>query len=259
MRIARPLVLVGLLVGPISGALVTMACGGSAPEPAASVSGGTTVDPATAAIVRGRVRFAGPVPAAELVRIDADRSCVTLNGTDRQPADRVLVGEDAGLQNVFVYVTSGVEKASFPIPNEPVVIEQQKCRYVPRVVGVRVGQPLQIRNGDPLLHNVRSDSEVNQPFNQGQPVQGMVFAHTFTTREVMVPVKCDVHAWMRTYVGAIEHPYFAVTDAGGTFALPELPPGAYTLAAWHEQLGTLEQTVTIAAKESKDVEFTFAR
>jgi hypothetical protein len=124
---------------------------------------------------------------------------------------------------------------------------------------VRVGQPLHIRNGDPLLHNVRSDSEVNQPFNQGQPVQGMVFAHTFTTREVMVPVKCDVHAWMRASIGALEHPYFVVTGAAGEFSLRDVPPGTYTLEAWHEALGTIEQTITVAAKESRDVELTFAR
>ena len=249
MRAVRPLLL--------AGAVLTMACSGSSsPAPAAS---GTVVDPAIAGSIQGRARFEGQTPAPEVARIDADKDCVSLNGADRLPVDAVLVGEDGGLQNVFVYVKSGLEKASFPIPNDPVVVEQQRCRYVPRVVGVRVGQPLQIRNGDPLLHNVRSDSEVNQPFNQGQPVQGMVFAHTFTTREVMVPVTCDVHKWMRTYVGAVEHPYYAVTDAAGRFTLPDLPPGTYTLAAWHERLGTREQPVTVAAKESKNVELTFAR
>jgi uncharacterized protein (DUF2141 family) len=87
----------------------------------------------------------------------------------------------------------------------------------------------------------------------------MVFTHTFTTREVMVAVKCDVHGWMRTSVGALEHPYFAVTGNAGSFTLANLPPGTYTIAAWHEQLGTQEQQVTVAAKESKDVEFTFSR
>ena len=148
---------------------------------------------------------------------------------------------------------------TFPVPNEPVVLDQQRCRYLPRVVGVRVGQTLRLRNGDPLLHNVRSDGEVNQPFNQGQPVQGMTFDHTFTTREVMVPIACDVHRWMRAYVGALEHPYFAVTDEAGAFTLTNLPPGTYTLAAWHERLGTSDQQITVSAKESKDVEFTFAR
>jgi plastocyanin len=217
------------------------------------------VDPATAGQIGGRVRFSGDVPAAEVVRIDADRACVTLNGSDELPADVLVLGPDNALQNVFVYVKSGLEKATFPVPNEPVVVDQQKCRYLPRVVGVRVGQPLQIRNGDPLLHNVRSASQINQPFNQGQPVQGMMFSHTFTTREVMVPIKCDVHAWMRAWVGALEHPYFAVTGEAGTFALPNLPPGTYTIEAWHERLGTREQQVTIGAKEAKDVDFTFSR
>jgi plastocyanin len=217
------------------------------------------VDPSIAASIAGRARFAGAPPEPAFVRIDGDPSCVTLNGGDRQSADALVLGEENALENVFVYVKGGLEKTTFPIPNEPVVVDQQRCRYVPRVLGVRVGQPLQIRNGDPLLHNVRSDSEINQPFNQGQPVQGMVFTHTFTTREVMVPVKCDVHGWMRTSVGALEHPYFAVTGNTGSFTLANLPPGTYTIAAWHEQLGTQEQQVTVAAKESKDVEFTFPR
>jgi plastocyanin len=244
----------------LTAAMLSAACGGSGATPARPAATSTSaVDPATAGRLSGRVRFEGEAPAAEMVRIDADKTCVTLNGSDQQPADAIVLGDGNALQNVFVYVKSGLEKATFPIPSAPVVVDQQKCRYVPRVVGVRVGQPIEIRNSDPLLHNVRSDSGINQPFNQGQPVQGMVFSHTFTTREVMVPVKCDVHNWMRAYVGALEHPYFAVTGEAGTFALPDLPPGTYTIEAWHERLGTREQQVTIGAKESKDVEFTFAR
>ena len=91
------------------------------------------------------------------------------------------------------------------------MIDQQQCWYVPRVVGVRVGQPLQVLNSDPLLHNVRANSAVNEPFNQGQPVQGMRYSHTFSTAEVMVPMKCDVHAWMNAWIGVVDHPYFAVT------------------------------------------------
>lgn len=254
----RALRLALLLTSLVAVAAVT-ACGSSPPAARPPASGISTVDPAIAGRITGRVRFDGSAPAAELVRLSGDKHCVTLNGSDEQPAGVIVLGQDSGLQNVFVYVKSGLDKATFPIPNEPVVIDQQTCRYVPRVVGIRVGQPLQVRNGDPLLHNVRSDPEINQPFNQGQPVQGMAYTHTFTTREVMVPIKCDVHAWMRAYVGALEHPYFTVTAAEGTFTLPNLPPGTYTIAAWHEQLGTREQQVTIGTQESKDVEFTFAR
>lgn len=246
----------------IGWALATMAvaalagCGGagtSSPAPTA------TVDPATAGHITGRVRYAGDAPAAEMVRIDADRSCVTLNDADTMRADSVVLGEGDALQNVFVYVSQGLDRRSWPVPAEPVVIDQQKCRYLPRVVGVRVGQALEIRNGDPLLHNVRSDSEINQPFNQGQPVQGMKFVHTFTTREVMVPIRCDVHAWMRAWVGALEHPFFAVTGEAGTFRLAGLPAGTYTVEAWHERLGTESQQVTVGAGETQDVVFTFAR
>jgi plastocyanin len=244
---------------PVLLAAAAVCCGRSGPPAPPATASTAAVDPATAAVVTGHVRFAGAVPAAAFVRIDADPACVALNGGDRQPDETVVAGRDGGMPNTFVYVRAGLEKMTFPVPNEPVVLDQQRCRYLPRVVGVRVGQTLRLRNGDPLLHNVRSDGEVNQPFNQGQPVQGMTFDHTFTTREVMVPIACDVHRWMRAYVGALEHPYFAVTDEAGAFTLTNLPPGTYTLAAWHERLGTSDQQITVSAKESKDVEFTFAR
>jgi plastocyanin len=232
------------------------ACGApTAPPPQAS----ETIDPATVGHLAGRVRFEGTAPAPEIVRIDGDRNCVTLNQSDQQPAEHIVLGEGDALQNVFVYISQGLEKRTYPVPPTPVVIDQQKCRYLPRVVGVRVGQALEIRNGDPLLHNVRSDSVINQPFNQGQPVQGMKFVHTFTTREVMVPVRCDVHAWMNAYVGALEHPYFAVTGQTGAFRLADLPPGTYTVEAWHERLGTQSQGVTVGAGDTRDVVFTFTR
>jgi plastocyanin len=240
-------------------AAVTSCGGASSSPPAPTGVVVSSVDPATAGRISGKVRFDGPAPPAEIVRIDGDSNCVSLNGSDRQPSEVLAVGPDGTVRNVFVYVKTGLEKFRFPAPGEAVVIDQQKCRYIPRVLGVRVGQPLQVKNGDPLLHNVRSDPEINQAFNQGQPVQGMTYTHTFTTREVMVPIKCDVHGWMRAYVGALEHPYFAVTGEDGGFTLPDVPPGTYTVAAWHERLGAREQQVTLGAKDTMDVDFTFAR
>jgi hypothetical protein len=143
------------------------------------------------------------------------------------------------------------------VPSEPVVLDQKGCHYQPHIFGVQVGQPVQIVNSDSTLHNVHGVAKVNSEFNTGQPIQGMKFTHTFSAKEVMVPFKCDVHGWMNAYAGVLDHPYFAVSAADGTFTLKGLPPGTYTIEAWHEKLGTQMQSVTIGAKETKDVAFTF--
>jgi plastocyanin len=158
---------------------------------------------------------------------------------------------------VFVYVKDGLVNYVFDTPTAPVVLDQKGCRYIPHVFGVRVNQPVEIVNSDPTLHNIHATPKANQEFNNGQPIQGMKMTHTFTAQEVMVPFKCDVHGWMNSYVGVMNHPYFAVTNADGSFELASLPPGTYTIEAWHERLGTQTQTVTIAAKETGQVTFTF--
>jgi len=205
------------------------------------------------------VKFEGPVPAPQMMRLDGDPKCVTENGAGERADESLIVGDNQALQNVFVYVKDGLGSFGFPIPTEPVLLDQDKCRYTPRVLGVRVGQPLQVRNSDPLLHNVRANGVINQPFNKSTPLEGVSFTQTFATREIMVPFKCDVHAWMSAYVGVLEHPYFGTTAADGRVVLGNLPPGTYTIEAWHESLGTRTAQVTIATKEAKDVAFTFAR
>jgi hypothetical protein len=122
---------------------------------------------------------------------------------------------------------------------------------------MRTGQKLEILNSDPTLHNIHATPKSNSEFNTGQPIQGMKTEHTFNSQEVMVPFKCDVHGWMNAYVGVLDHPYFAVTGPDGKFSLKGLPPGTYTVEAWHEKLGATTQSVTLAAKETKDVSFTF--
>jgi hypothetical protein len=128
---------------------------------------------------------------------------------------------------------------------------------VPHVFGIQVGQPLEVLNSDPTLHNIHAVPRDNREFNRGQAITGQRDRFTFTTKEVMVPFKCDVHGWMNAYVGVLDHPYFAVSGADGTFSIKSLPPGTYTIEAWHEKLGTMTQTVTIGAKETKDLGFTF--
>ena len=235
---------------------LTVACSGPSNDTAAGPAA-PAVDPATAATITGKVVLDGTAPTMNVIRLDGDPKCVTLNAGEERRTENVQVGPGNTVQNAFVYVKDGLPKGAYPVPSQPVVLDQQKCRYVPHVLGVQVGQPLAIRNSDPLLHNVRSDGTVNQPFDVGTPLQGIEVKKTFATREVMVPFKCNVHAWMTAYVGVLDHPFFAVTDANGQFSIPSLQPGSYTLEVWHETFGTQTQQVTVAAKESKDVDFQY--
>jgi plastocyanin len=189
--------------------------------------------------------------------MSADPVCVKENPT-AQFQETYTVGSDGkSLGNVFVYVKDGLGNYQFDAPTDTVTIDQKSCRYHPHVFGLRVGQPLEILNSDPTLHNIHALPKSNMEFNTGQPIQGMKTMHTFTQPEVMVPFKCDVHGWMNAYVGVLDHPYFAVTKDDGKFALNNLPPGTYTIEAWHEKLGPMTQSVTIGPKESKEVAFTF--
>lgn len=229
------------------------ACAGQPPTAAPATSSPS----ADTAAVRGAVHFTGTPPASSVIRLDGDRTCVELNKGSERTVHTVLTGAGNTVQDVFVYVKDGLNGRTYPAPTDPVVIDQRACEYVPHVLGVQVGQPLAIRNSDPLLHNIRADAQVNQPFNLGEPVP-MTMTKVFATREVMVPVKCDVHAWMRAHIGVLDHPFFAVTGNDGAFALKDLPAGTYTLEAWHETLGTATAQVTLGDGESKDVNFTFA-
>lgn len=230
-------------------AIACASCGGAAPSSSSAVSPApAALDPATTGTVSGTITLSGTPPAAQMIRVDGDKTCATLIPNARRATERYVVGDQGGLANVFVHVTTGLDKHSFPVPDEPVVVDQQRCWYTPRVVGVRVGQPLHVLNSDPLLHNVRAEAQINQPFNQGQPVQGVRYQHTFSTAEVMVPLRCDVHAWMNAWVGVVAHPYFAVTGPDGRFSLPNLPAGTYSVEAWHEAAGAASGTVTVEAR-----------
>jgi plastocyanin len=251
----RAAVIPGLVL-LLSTALV--GCGGGSSQetaPAESAPIANPVDPATAGNVTGKVTFEGTPPKPATFRMDSDPNCGQPGTTGSD--ETVLVGEGGVLQNVFVYVKDGLGDLKFPVPSTPVVLDQKGCRYTPHVVGVQVGQGFEVLNSDPTLHNVHALPAANREFNTGQPLAGMRHSHRFSTREVMVPFKCDVHPWMRAYIGVLDHPFFGVTSADGTFTLTGLPPGTYTVEAWHEKLGTQTQTVTIGAKESRDLAFSF--
>jgi plastocyanin len=241
-------------------ALAALAACSSAPAPAKSV-GGKQVDTATAGSLAGRVTFSGKPPANEPLRLGTDPACLPGNGLN-PVSDAVVVAGDGAVKNVFVYVKDGLDPSyTFTVPTAPatVILDQKGCRYVPRVIGVEVGQPFEIVNSDATMHNVHAIPKVNDEFNSSQPMQGIRTTKTFTKPEVMVLFRCNVHNWMSAHVGVLPHPYFAVTNDGGAFEIKNLPPGTYTIEAWHEMFGTQTAKVTIGDKQAQTVSFTFAQ
>lgn len=244
----------------LSASIVLMAavCAACAAPPPADPTPPATRDAASGATLSGVVTLSGDRPPPEMIRLDADPQCMAIAGQSARDTETVVTGAGEGLANVFVYIKNGLlADREYPVPDRPVVLDQQQCRYLPRVLGVQAGQALILRNSDPLLHTVRADAAANDRFNIGTPVQGMEVRRSFQRPEVMVPIKCDMHPWMHAYVGVVAHPYFAVTDAAGQFAIEGLPPGAYRVGLWHERLGAREHEVAVAAGGSATVAVTF--
>lgn len=233
------------------------ACGGGEEAPAPSEEAPAAAPAATGdSSITGTILYTGGEDRDTVIDMAADPNCAALHS---EPVyTQKVETDDAGhLANVFVYVKSGVT-GSFPAPSEEVVLDQQGCTYHPHVFGIQTGQPLKIRNSDETLHNIHATPSTNTEFNQGQPFQGMELTRTFDKAEVMVPFKCDVHAWMSAYAGVVNHPFFAVTGEDGSYTIEDLPAGTYTVEAWHEQFGTRTQEITVGDGESVEFSFDYA-
>jgi plastocyanin len=204
--------------------------------------------------VRGTVTYTGP-DTDQPISMQGDPACAALHP---QPVDTDETAlENGRLANVFVYVKSGLEGESFPVPAEKKHVDQKGCLYSPHVLGVQVGQTVEFTNSDPTLHNIHAISKANEESNDPQP-QGMPpIDKTFAKPEVMVPLRCDIHPWMSAYLGVVPHPYYAVSGEDGTFSIRNLPPGKYTLEAWHEKLGTQTREVTVTPGRMVKVNFDF--
>jgi plastocyanin len=209
----------------------------------------------TGATVRGIVRFDGKVPVAKAISMGADPVCVKEHPSPVL-AQEVMADAKGDLQNVIVFVSDGLGDRTFDPPSQPAVVEQKGCLYQPHVLAVRANQTLELVNDDSTSHNIHPVPANNREWNKAEP-PGSRMEEAFAREEVAIPVKCNVHPWMRGYIAVFKHPYFAVTGKDGAFDLSNLPPGTYTIKAWHEKLGTSTQTVTIGVNETKEITFVF--
>ena len=217
--------------------------------------GAKRVDPATAANVTGRVTVDGVLPPNEPLKLGGDPVCEQAH-KDGATSETYL-GENGGLGNVFVYVKDGLGQYYFDVPGEPVKLDQVGCIYKPHVFGVRVGQNIEFVNSDSTGHNVHALPSASKEFNFSQPIKTQKDRRSFSAPEVMVRIKCDMHGWMAAFAGVLDHPYFAVTESSGAFEIKQLPPGTYTIEAWHEKLGTQTRQVTLVEKGAAEVAFSF--
>jgi len=193
--------------------------------------------------IKGHVRLTGKNPGNTVIRMGVDPMCNSINAGKRVIQEMVLTSADGGLKNAFVKLQGNFPQT--PVPRQPVVLDQRGCIYAPRVVGMRVGQTLQIRNDDPLKHNVHSESAHDNNLNVGQETSGIVSEFRPKSEEIMLRLRCDIHRWMTAYVGVVNHPYFAVSGDGGTFEIDNVPPGMQTVQVWHEAYGMQTKTVRV--------------
>lgn len=217
------------------------------------------VDPATAGAVRGRVFYHGTKPQRKLISMEEDPACEKAAGGTKAYEDKLLVSRDGGVANAFVYVKTGLEGKKFETPSDPVVLDQKGCIFGPRVMGAQVKQTVLIRNGDPVEHNIHPMPKINMGWNEVMSPGAADVPHRFAHQEVMIRIKCNVHGWMRAYLGVLEHPYYAVTAPDGSFELKNLPPGNYSIGVWHEELGEMEKPATLAPGGAQEVEFAFEK
>ncbi len=245
-------------------AVVIAACGGpdtedtagDGPPPAAAPGDVSASAEDTGPRLSGKITFDGPRPVRTVLNTAEDPECTKLHVNEPLLSDREIVGEDGELTDVFVYIKEAPE-GDYPAPAEQVVLDQIACRYVPHVLGVQVGQELSVQNSDPLLHNIRSFTRANRPFNNAQPEGTAPRVKKFKNAELAIRMKCDIHPWMTGFLFAMDHPFFATTGEGGAYTIQGLPPGDYTLVAWHEKYGEQETAISITEDEGTAADFVF--
>ncbi len=204
----------------------------------------------------GIARFRGQLPKPFLIDMAQEPACAG-GYPGPVPANVVSTESDGALANVIVYISEGLGERRFNPPTQPAVIDQRGCFFYPHVLAMQANQKLQVLNSDTTMHNVHPLPAKNRSWNRSQLESMPPIETTFALEEIAIPMKCDVHPWMRSYIAVFHHPYFAVTGEDGSFELRNLPPGTYTLSGWHEQLGTSDQKINLGPDQTIKVDFTF--
>ena len=211
-----------------------------------------------ASTVSGTVTFAGKVPPLKPLAMDADPACAKKHSAP-VPNEMLALGSGNTMGNILVWVSKGLPAGkTFPVPKEPVTLDQNGCLYKPHVMGIMVGQTYRILNSDGVLHNIHTLPKVNPSFNKGMPASLKEATTVFSKPEDVFHIKCDVHPWMSAYIAVFTHPFFGSTGTDGKFTISGLDPGTYEITAWHEKLGTQTASVTVGANDKKTQDFKFA-
>jgi plastocyanin len=211
-----------------------------------------------ASTINGAVVFDGKPPALKPLAMDADPACAKKHKAP-VPSEMLVLGNANAMGNILVWVSKGLPSGkTFPVPKEPVVLDQNGCVYKPHVMGIMVGQTYRILNSDGVLHNIHTLPKVNPTFNKGMPASLKETTTVFAKPEAVFNIKCDVHPWMSAYLAVFTHPFYSVTGTDGKFTISGLDPGTYEITAWHERLGTQTASVTVGANETKSQNFKFA-
>ena len=212
------------------------------------------VNAAGETVVKGTVKFSGTAPKPVRVDMSDDPKCSKLHPGGATVAS-IVTDAKGGLDDTVVYISEGVPQQNYDPPSEAVTLQQKGCLYEPRVIAVQTGQKVDVVNADNTTHNIHPIPKNNREWNKSQP-PGVPIEETFAREEVSIPVKCNVHPWMKGYIAVFKHPYFAVTGKDGTYEIRGLPAGSYTLQAWHDGLDPVTQHITVGAGETKGADFT---
>jgi hypothetical protein len=203
----------------------------------------------------GTISFIGAAPRPLRIDTSADQICQMV-GADL--TTEWVVVTDHKLANVVVYVRGeSLNSYSFEAPSPDVTLEHKGCRYVPHVLGMQTQQTLKISNRDPTTHNTHITPKNNSDWNQSQPPSAAALEKRFASPETFIPVKDNQHPWEKAYVGVFQHPFFSVSSRDGSYRISGLPPGQYTVVAWHETLGEQTVDVFLAGSEQRSLDFKF--